>query len=186
VAAYFAYQKQQNLQAHELFEKASNEYEAVVRSQQPIGPEVWDQLFARFDFIAKSYGSFPAGEMALLYTGHVLYKKKDYKAALERYTSMQSTSLVKKGLEPLILYHVATTRFALHDYDEAKKLLEELAKDTNSPYRREASSSIARIYESMHKNKEAVQAYKQYLKMFPEAPDAAFVKARIADLSGEG
>jgi hypothetical protein len=37
----------------------------------------------------------------------------------------------------------------------------------------------------MHKNKEAVQAYRQYLKMFPEAPDAAFVKARIADLTGE-
>jgi predicted negative regulator of RcsB-dependent stress response len=186
VGVYFAYQKQQDLQAHELFDKAGNEYEAVVRAQQPVGPEVWDQLFARFDFIAKTYGSLPAGEMAQLYAGHVLYKKKDYKAALERYTRMQSTSLVKKGLEPLILYHIATTRFALHDYDEAKKLLEELAKDTNSPYRREASSSIARIYESMNKNKEAVQAYKQYLKMFPEAPDAAFVKARIADLSGEG
>lgn len=185
VGGYYAYQKQQDFKAHELFIKAENRYEAAVRSPEPVGPEVWDQLFAQFDLMAKTYGSMPAGEMALLYSGHVLYQKKDYKAALERYTRMQGTNLAKTGLEPLILYHVATTRFALHDYEEAKKLFEGLAKDTNSPYRREASSSIARIYESMNKRKEAVQAYKQYLKMFPEAPDAPFVKARIADLSGE-
>jgi len=35
----------------------------------------------------------------------------------------------------------------------------------------------------MGKNKEAVQAYRQYLKMFPQAPDAPFVRTRIADLS---
>jgi predicted negative regulator of RcsB-dependent stress response len=182
---YYAYQRQQNLAAHELFEKAENQYEAAVRATEPVKPEAWDLLFAQFDFIAQSYGAYPAGEMALLYTGHVLYRKEDYKAALDRYTKMQSTHLIKTGLEPLIRYQLATTRFALHDYEEAKKLFEDLAKDTNSPYRREASSSIARIYEAMHKNKEAVQAYKQYLKMFPEAPDAAFVKARISDLSGE-
>lgn len=185
VGGYFAYQRQQNQAAHELFEKAESQYEAAIRAPEPIGPEALDKLFAQFNFIAESYGSLPPGEMALLYSAHVLYRKKDYKAALERYTKMQATSLIRTGLEPLIRYQLASTKFALKDYEEAKKLFEDLAKDTNSPYRREASSSIARIYEAMHKNKEAVQAYKQYLKMFPEAPDAAFVKTRIADLSGE-
>jgi len=185
VGAYLAYQNHRSLAAHEQFVRAEDRYEAAVRAPEPVGPEVWDQLFAQFDLLAKTYGSLPPGEMALLYSGHVLVKKKDYKSALERYTRMQATTLAKTGLQPLILYHLATTRFALRDYEEAKKLFEELAKGNNSPYRREASASIARIYESMDKNKEAVQAYKQYLKMFPEAPDAAFVKARIADLSGE-
>lgn len=185
VGVYLTYQNHRSLAAHEQFVRAEDRYEAAVRAPEPVGPEVWDQLFAQFDLLAKTYGSLPPGEMALLYSGHVLSKKKDYKAALERYTRVQATTLAQTGLQPLILYHLATTRFALRDYEEAKKLFEELAKDNNSPYRREASSSIARIYESMNKNKEAVQAYKQYLKMFPEAPDAAFVKARIADLSGE-
>jgi regulator of sirC expression with transglutaminase-like and TPR domain len=35
----------------------------------------------------------------------------------------------------------------------------------------------------MGKNKEAVQAYRQYLKMFPEAPDAAYVKGRISEIA---
>ena len=75
---------------------------------------------------------------------------------------------------------------ALDDYEQAVLIFDQLSKDTNSPYRREAYASIARIYELMNKNKEAVQAYRQYLKIFPEAPDAAFVKSRIADLSKQG
>ncbi|MBI4963877.1 MAG: tetratricopeptide repeat protein [Desulfomonile tiedjei] len=186
VVVFFAYKKQQQARGHELFEKAAGDYEALVRGPSPASSEQLDALFERFDSIAKEYPAFPSGEMALLYSGHVLYQKKDYAGALERYTRSQSTSLAKSGLEALMLYHIATTRFALKEYEEAKRLFEDLAKDTNSPYRREAYASVARIYEAMNKNKEAVQAYKQYLKMFPEAPDAAFVKARIADLSGEG
>ena len=75
---------------------------------------------------------------------------------------------------------------ALKDYEKAINLFEQLTRDINSPYRREAYSSIARIYEMMDKKKEAAQAYKQYLKVFPEAPDADFVKAKIAQLSAQG
>jgi regulator of sirC expression with transglutaminase-like and TPR domain len=45
---------------------------------------------------------------------------------------------------------------------------------------------MAGIYEAMGKTKEAAQTYRQYLKMFPEAPDAPYIKARIADLSSPG
>ena len=185
LAGFFAYKKQQQTKSHELFERAAGEYEALTRGPTPPTSEQLDKLFAEFDSISKNHPSSTSGEMALLYSGHVLYSKKDYQGALARYTQFQSTSLSKSGLEPLVMYHIATTRFALKEYEEAKRLFEDLAKDTNSPYRREAYASVARIYEAMKKNKEAVQAYRQYLKMFPEAPDAAFVKARIADLTGE-
>jgi tetratricopeptide (TPR) repeat protein len=75
---------------------------------------------------------------------------------------------------------------ALKDFEKAMNIFEQLSKDVNSPYRREAYSSIARIYEMMDKKKEAAQAYKQYLKVFPEAPDADFVKAKISQLLAQG
>ena len=84
---------------------------------------------------------------------------------------------MKRGLGSLVLDHIAMTQFALKDYDKAVVLFDQLSKDSNSPYRREAYGMVARVYELMGKNKEAVQAYRQYLKTFPEAPDAAFVKA---------
>lgn len=183
VLGYFAYQKYGNVASHEQFEKAFEEYQALERAPQPATGEQLDQLAAKFAAVARDYPTFPAGEMALLYEGHVLYNKKDFTGALERYTKMQGTSMVKTGLGPLVLYHIAMTRMAMNDYEQAALIFDQLSKDTNSPYRREAYAAIARIYESSGKNKEAVQAYRQYLKMFPEAPDAAFVKARIAELS---
>jgi predicted negative regulator of RcsB-dependent stress response len=186
VAGYFAYQKYGNVTSHELFEKAHQEYQVLDHSPQPPTAEQWDQLAAKFAAVARDYPSFPSGEMALLYEGHVLYKKKDFKGALDLYTKMQSTGLDKSGLGPLVLYHIAMTRMAMNDYEQAAAILDQLSQDTNSPYRREAYVAVARIYESMGKNKEAVQAYRQYLKMFPEAPDAAFVKARIAELAVQG
>lgn len=184
-AGFYYYQKHQATSSHELFEQVCREYEAAVQTPQQPAPEKLDHLLAEFDALAKEYPSLPAGEMALLYSGHVLYKKKDFKGALERYVRMQSTNLVKSGLSPLVLYHIAMTQVALKEYDKAVVLFDQLSKDTDSPYRREAYGTVARIYESMGKNKEAVQAYRQYLKMFPEAPDAAFVKARIAEISGQ-
>ncbi len=186
VLGYFAYQKYGNLASHEKFEKIFQEYQALDLSPQPPSEDQLNLLAARFAELARDYPSFPAGELALLYEGHVLYKKKDFKGALDCYTKMQGTSMARTGLGPLILYHIAMTRMALNEYEQAAQLFDQLSKDTNSPYRREAFAAIARIYESTGKNKEAVQAYRQYLKMFPEAPDAAFVKARIAELSVQG
>ena len=180
---FYTYQRQAKLASHDLFEKTLTDYHTLGMSPKAPTDEQLDKLLEQFATIAKEYPSFPAGETALLYSGHVLYKKGDFAAALDRYTKMQTTSLAKQGLGPLILYHIAMTRFALKDYDQAIVVFDQLSKGTNSPYRREAHAAIARIYEASGKNKEAVQAYRQYLKMFPEAPDAAFVKCRIAELA---
>lgn len=184
-AGIFALRHQSLSKSHELFLHASKAYENAMQAPTPPTPEELDKLFVRFDTIAKDYPSYPAGEMALLYSGHVLYDKKDFKGALERYEKLRSSSLAKEGLEQLVLYNVAETMVALKDYDPAISLFKRLSQDTNSPYRREAYASIARIYEQTNKTKEAVQAYRQYLKIFPEAPDAAFVKTRIASLTAQ-
>ena len=183
VAAGYSYHIYKLKTGHEMFMRAYWDYVKAVGSGKSIPEKKLDSLFKQFDQIAKNYGSYVSGEQALLYSGHVLYMKKDYKGALERYKRMKSTSLVKHGLGDLVIYNIAMTQIALGNYEEAKKLFEQLSKDPDSPYRREAYSSIASIYEKMGKNKEAIQAYRQYLKMFPQAPDAAYVKSRISALA---
>lgn len=185
-AGLYAYRQYRLSQSHQLFDKVYRTYQMAMLSQEKASDETLDQLFKEFEEIAAQYPSLPAGEKALLYTGHVLYMKKDYRGALDRYTRMKTTGLVEKGLGSLVLYHIAMTRQALKEYEGALSLFDQLSKDTNSPYRREAVASIAGIYEAMGKTKEAAQTYRQYLKMFPEAPDAPYIKARIADLSTSG
>ena len=185
-AGVYGWRQYRQSKSHELYGKAYREYQAAVSSKTPVSDEQWDKLFKQFDLLAEKYGSFVEGEAALLYSGHVLYAKKDFKGALERYKKMKSTRLVEQGLGSLVLYHMAMTCLAMNDYDQAMLFFDQLSKDTKSPYQRQALSSIADIYEALGKNKEAVQAYRQYLKMFPQAPDAPYVKARIADLASQG
>jgi predicted negative regulator of RcsB-dependent stress response len=182
----YGLRKHQEARSLQLFEDAFRDYQSLAASVEAPKPEALDKALAHFEAVVKDYASLPAGEMALLYCGHVLYKKEDFKAALERYERMQTTKLARTDLAPLFLYHIAMTRFALKDYDQAQSLFTQLSKDTNSPYRREAFAAIARIYDSMGKGKEAAQAYRQYLKMFPEAPDAAFIRARLSEISAKG
>ncbi len=182
----YSYVQHREIVSHERFEEAYREFRAVIQTGETADEKKLQELLVEFDRIVEDYGSLVAGEMALLYSGHVLYKMKDYKRALERYQRMKSTQLVENGLASLVMYHMAMTHLALRDYEAAKTLFEKLAEITDSPYRREAYSSVAAIYEAMGKQKEAVQAYRQYLKMFPRAPDAAYVKSRISDLSGRG
>ncbi|MFH1116018.1 MAG: tetratricopeptide repeat protein [Pseudomonadota bacterium] len=183
---YSSYRSHRQSTSHDLFVQASRDYEEAVNGTEPASEEKLNKLFDRFDGIARDYGSLPAGEMALLYSGYVLSKKKDYKGALERYLKLESSRLAEEGLRDLFWYSVARTHMALKEYDKAAGIFDTLSKDTKSPYRREAYGAIARIYEFKDKKKEAVQAYRQYLKIFPEAPDAAFVKARIAELTARG
>jgi predicted negative regulator of RcsB-dependent stress response len=183
---WYGFRKHQDVKSLQMFDKAFRQYHEVLFSSETQAPEQLDKLLTEFEAVARDYGSLPAGEMAQLYCGHVLYKKGDFKGALDRYERLRSSELTKRSLEPLVMYHVAMTRFALQDYEQAESVFTQLSKDTNSPYRREAFAAIAHIYESMGKNKEAAQAYKQYLKMFPEAPDAAFIRARLAELSMKG
>ncbi|MEW6347925.1 MAG: tetratricopeptide repeat protein [Thermodesulfobacteriota bacterium] len=183
--AYYSYGQYQIRAGHEALEKVYAQYRQASESTEDVAPDTWDKILADFDAVIQKYGSSPASEVALLYSGHVLYKKDDLKGALQRYEKMQSTSLAEKGLGSLVIYHIAMTRMAMAEYEQAVQLFDSLAKNTGSPYRREAYASIAKIYLTTGKNKEALQAYKQYLKMFPQAPDAAFVRVRIAGLAGE-
>lgn len=186
VIAYLSYRQNRLEASQALYSQALYAYvEAVGGKEEPSDKRLED-IYAMFDRIAREYGSYPTGEMALLYTGHILFKQGRYEEALKRYTEMKSTGLVQEGLESLVMYHLAATRLAMKDYDAARDLFSELAKDPNSPYAREAYSSIAGIYEVQGKTKEAIQAYRQYLKMFPQAPDAPYVRSRIADLSAQG
>jgi predicted negative regulator of RcsB-dependent stress response len=182
----YSYHHHQGTRSHELFMRALDEYSEAMRTPEQVKPEKLDELFKSFDRLATDYRSTTAGEMALLYTGHVSYAKKDYSGALDRYQRMQATKFAREGYEELVLYNVAQTKMELKDYDGATAIFKRLSQDNDSPYRREAYASIARIYELTNKQMEAVQAYRQYLKIFPEAPDAPFVKARIADLSVQG
>ena len=181
----FSYMRYKSETSHELFLKGLEKYRAVMASGEPTNEQL-DGLLKEFEAVARDYGSYLGGELSLLYSGHTLYKKKDYKGALARYEKMKSTSVVEKGLESLLKYHLASAYFALENYDAANKLFDQLAKDPESPYKREAYATIAEIFEAQGKRKEAKQAYEQYLKMFPKAPDAAYVKGRIAALSSRG
>jgi predicted negative regulator of RcsB-dependent stress response len=169
--------------SNEKFMLAQANYKQAAFALSAPSSRTLDELFAEFDAIARDYSSLVAGERALLYSAHVLFMKKDYQGALERYTQMKSTSIVKKGLGDLVMYHIAMTRLAMKEYEAAKEIFARLSADAESPYRREACMSIAAIYEANDKKKEAVQEYNQYLKAFPMAPDASYVQSRIADLS---
>jgi tetratricopeptide (TPR) repeat protein len=180
---FYGYHRQQLSRSFDELDKAVRAYDALDQTTAPVPKETLSAALAQFDRVSKDYASLPAGQIAVLYSGHVLYKMEDYKAALERYERMQTTAMAKAGLGQLIAYHSAMTRLALKDYDQARALFTQLTTETDSPYRREAAVSIARIYELTGQHKEAAQAYRQYLKMFPEAPDAAFIRARLAELA---
>jgi predicted negative regulator of RcsB-dependent stress response len=184
--AYYGYQNRRQSAAHEMLESAVRTYEILSVSENSKSSPEQDKVLAELDTISKNYGGLPSGEVAVLYEGHVLFNKGDYEGALKRYNQFQASALARKGLGPLAQYNIAETYMALKDSEKAISVFEQLSRDINSPYRREAYSSIARIYEMLDKKKEATQAYKQYLKIFPEAPDADFVKAKIAQLSIQG
>lgn len=183
VLGVYAYMSHRSSASQEAFEKAYHQYR-LLSGPTKAAPEKLEKLFKEFDAIATDFGSLPYGQVALLYSGHVLYQIGDFKGALERYERMKSTEIETKGLKELIIYHAAMTKLALKEYDQARSLFEDLAGNPRSPYRREAYAAIAGIYEGQDKKKEAVQAYRQYLKMFPQAPDAPYMRSRMADLSG--
>lgn len=183
---YYGYESRRQATSHDMLEKAIRTYEKLAVTADSDTAPKQDKLLGVLDKISTNYGNLPAGQIALLYEGHILFNKGDYKGAVEKYKQFQLSGLARKGLEPLAIYNIAESEMALKDYEKAINLFEQLTRDINSPYRRESYSSIARIYEMMDKKKEAAQAYKQYLKVFPEAPDADFVKAKIAQLSEQG
>lgn len=182
---YYGYENRRQAISHDMLETAIRTYEKLTASVSK-DPSENDKLLDSFKKISTDYGNLPTGQIAYLYEGHILFNKGDYQGALDKYNQFQSSSLSRKGLAPLALYNIAESQMALKNYEKALNLFEQLTRDINSPYRRESYSSIARIYEMMDKKKEATQAYKQYLKVFPEAPDADFVKAKIAQLSEQG
>jgi predicted negative regulator of RcsB-dependent stress response len=183
---YFAYRSHRQDTSHEMLELALRNYSNTSNLTDEKTVVDQDRVLDSLNKISQDYGDLPTGEIALLYSAHILYNKGDFKEALERYNRFQSSGLAGKALGPLALYNIAQSYMALKDFEKAMNSFEQLSKDVNSPYRREAYSSIARIYEMMDKKKEAAQAYKQYLKVFPESPDADFVKTKISQLLSQG
>jgi len=150
---YYGYENRRQATSHETLETAVRAYESLAVSADSQNSSEQDKLLNVFDQISKEYGNLPTGEISLLYSGHILFKKGAYNEALDKYNQFQSSDLARRGLGSLALYNVAESYMALKDYEKAINLFEQLTRDINSPYRREAYSSIARIYEMMGKKK---------------------------------
>ena len=162
ISGFILYKKKVNKKSY------INEYEALklyrIYVQSNKG---FNRVESAYLNIIKKYPNTKGAIFARLYLGNAYYEKTQYAKAIDQYRNLMDR--VKKGdeLYELALLDLAYSYEALGEYQKAISLLKEIAENEKSPNRIEAYISMARCYEELGDNKNAINNYMLVMKRFP-------------------
>ncbi len=110
-------------------------------------------------------------ERSQIRSGNKLYERGDYVGAEVDY--LRALEFAPKSLEAR--FNLAAAQYKQERYDDAEKVLQELAQDTlNMDYRADIQYNLGNVFMKQRKFQEAVEAYKNSLRVNPSDMDAKF------------
>ncbi|MBW2123217.1 MAG: tetratricopeptide repeat protein, partial [Deltaproteobacteria bacterium] len=128
----------------------------------------------------KRYPSTESGRLALIYAGRCLSRMGRYGEAIQKYQKFLSKDGGKPLCRCLALEGLGYAYLHEKKYEEALASFKELGGLDQCFLGGESILGLARTYEGMGRDKEALKAYKDFLSRYPDAAESDLIKRRVA------
>ena len=135
---------------------------------------------------ALKYGSYDSSieRQTRLWLGDAYYSQGKYKQATEQYKAFLATAPGSDSNRPVAQYNLAYSRFAEHDYTEARKMFEAVVASRNQPVEIRVDS-YNRIGDTYYYSKQLEAAKNAYTKAYDMSPaDGDYSLLQIAIMEG--
>ena len=171
----YLYSMSKNTEAEEYYTKALeiSPKNVLALTFMALNKLIMNQIDEAYDYIMKALEVEPEHEYVQFCAGRILYAKGDYEEA-KRYL----VRAVEQNPDIETQNTLALTYFALKDYEQALNIFKNI--NQKSPDSVSVLMDIARCYESLHDNDNALAYLDKVVDIFPENEDAHEMIRRLS------
>lgn len=175
VLSFFLYrlwdQKKED-EASQKFISALEAYQMVSSPYREGSPVEYKKALEGFEEVIKTYSRTSSGKQSLIYKGGIHLRLGEFDEAIHSFQTFLKKSGKDKIYQLIALEGLGYAHEGKKDYEKALKTYSEIIKLGESYHWTGVHLNLARCYEKLGKNDEALENYRTFLKISPKSISA--------------
>ena len=176
------WEKKNEESAYQMFNLAVETYQMVSTPYREGSLQEYKNVLEKFNGVLTKFPRTSFGKLSILYKGNIHLHLGEFDEALKAY----QTFLQKAGKEKLYRYFaVEGSAYAYEgkkDYEKALNAYQEILKMGEGVQSADATLNMGRCFEKLGRKKEALESYKDFLKVSQKSVMTNVVLEKISDL----
>lgn len=176
------WEKKNEGNAYQMFTLAVETYQAASTPYREGSPQEYKNVLEKFDEIVTKFPRTSAGKLSMLFKGNLHLRLGEYHEAIKAYDAF----LQKAGKEKLYwIFAMEGLGYSYEgekDYQKALNAYQKIVELGETFQSAGAYLGMGRCYEKLGKNKEAVENYKNFLKVSQKSNTNNIVLGKISSL----
>ena len=185
LASLFIYQrweKKSEEEASRKFSQAVEIYEGVSSPNREATPAEYKNVLGKFDEIITGFPSTLSGKTSILYKGNIQLRLGEFEEAIKSYQNFLEKAGKGKFFRLFALEGLGYAYEGKKEYEKALQAYREIIGEGDHFELADAYLNAGRCYEKLGKKKEALESYKDFLKVAQNSIMSNGVLRRISVL----
>ena len=183
VSAIFFYQrweKKKEGNAYQLFAVAAETYQATSSPYREAPPGQYKMVLEKFDEIIAKFPRTSAGKLSTLFKGNLHLQLGEFEEAIKSYNAFLQKAGREKLYRIFALEGLGYSYEEKKDYENALSAYQKIGEMGETFESASAYLGMGRCYEKLGKNKEAIENYKNFVKIAKKSNETNAVLRKIS------
>ncbi len=169
-------------EANQKFILALETYQTVSSPYREGSPAEYKKVLEGFEEVIKTYSRTLSARSSLVYKGGIHLRLGEFDEAINAYDAFLKKAGKERLFQLLALEGLGYAYEGKKDYEKAVKAYQEIIKLGEKYHWAGAHLNMARCYEKMGKNEEALENYRTFLKVSPKSLSTNSVLRKVSIL----
>jgi tetratricopeptide (TPR) repeat protein len=168
--------------AYQIFNSAMETYQMVNASYREESPQEYKSILEKFNEILTKFPRTSSGKIAILYKGNIDLRLGEFEEAVGAYESYLQKAGKEKLYRSFALEGLGYAYEGKKDYEKAINVYQKVVDLGERFQSADAYLGLGRCYEKLGKNKEALEQYKNFMKVSQKSEMSNIVLRKISNL----
>jgi len=185
VLSFFFFQrweKKNEENAHQIFNLNVETYQMVSTSYREASIQDYKNILEKFNEAITKFPRTSSGKLSILYKGNIHLRLGEFEEAIKAYESFLQKGGKEKLYRSLATEGLGYSFEGKKDYEKAVNAFQKVIDLGESFQLGNAYLGMGRCYEKLGKNKEAIENYKNFLKVSQKSQMTNIILRKISNL----
>ena len=185
VLSFFFFQrweKKNEENAHQIFNLTVETYQVVSTPYREASIQDYKNILEKFNEAITKFPRTSSGKLSILYKGNIHLRLGEFEEAIKAYESFLQKGGKEKLYRSLATEGLGYSFEGKKDYEKAVNAFQKVIDLGESFQLGNAYLGMGRCYEKLRKNKEAIENYKNFLKVSQKSQMTNIILRKISNL----
>jgi tetratricopeptide (TPR) repeat protein len=180
VFLYQSWERKKEGTAYQLLTVAAETYQTMSTPSRETSLEQYRNVLEKFDEVIAKFPGTSAGKLSMLFRGNIRLRLGEFEEAIKSYDAFLQKTGKEKLYRIFALEGLGHSYEGKKDYEKALSAYQKIMEFGETFQLADAYSGMGRCYEKLGKNKEALENYKNFVKISKKSNETYAILRKIS------